>query len=256
MEFLKNIKIKRYKMKKTLKLIFIMAILPLLTKCSSNNEDNNFDNPQEGYVTGEAKDVAGRPLNGVKVLIDHSIFFNAGIHTNTNNDGKYQLKIPHGSWYAFATHEVVYNNKNYTFYLHPDNASGFGGEGAVRNFEWKLTGAMSPPLSGTYGGLVTIDNFPGVYIDETEIGFVFTPVGALVDGSEGTILTRHIDSSQNIEDVPIGRYIITATYQGNPLRFRRWNTEETFVESFEINFEPLIEAQCFNCIKLEYYWES
>src|SRR5690606_7243384 len=141
------------KMKKSINLLFLMAMWPLLTKCSSNNEDDNFGNPREGYVTGIAKDNAGRPLNGVKIIIDHSIFFNAGIHTVTNNEGKFQIEIPQGSWYAFATYDVVYNNKTYTFYLKPDNASGFGGEGAVRNFEWKLTGEMPPPLSGTFGGL-------------------------------------------------------------------------------------------------------
>ena len=44
----------------------------------------------------------------------------------------------------------------------PDNPAGFGGERAVRNFVRKLSGATPHPLSGNYGGLVTIDYFPGV----------------------------------------------------------------------------------------------
>jgi len=236
-------------------LALIIGMLVLFTKCSSNDDNGNFGDPQEGYVTGLAKDGTGTPLEGVKVLIDNSIFFNSGINTITNEKGKFQVKIPNGSWYAFATHEVPYNNKNYTFYLHPDNASGFGGEGAVRNFEWKLTGTMPSPLSGKYGGLVTIDNFPGIYINESEIEFIFTPIGSLIDGSQGTVINRYTDISSNIEDIPIGRYNLTATYLGMPVKFRRWNSQETFVENYEINFEPLIDAQCFNCAKVEYYWE-
>lgn len=238
------------------RLLLASGMFLLLTQCSSDDKNEIVDGPQAGYATGEAKDYAGRPLEGVKVLIDHSIFFNAGVHTVTNNQGKYQVKLTKGSWFAFATYEVVYNNKNYIFYLHPDNAAGFGGEGAVRNFEWKLVGTMPPPLSGTYGGLVTIDHFPGVYIDETEIEFVFEPIGPLVDGSQGAIINCQVNNSSSIEDVPIGRYNLKAAYQGIPLKFRRWNSEENFDENYEVNFEPRIEGQCNNCVKLEYYWES
>lgn len=234
--------------------ILIIGMLPLLINCSNNNDDD-FGNPQSGYVTGMANDGTGKPLNGVDILIDHSIFFNSGINTTTNNQGKYQIEVPTGSWYAFAKHHVTYNNKSYTFYLHPDNSSGFGGEGAVRNFEWKLTGTMPLPLSGKYGGLVTIDNYPGVYINESEIEFEFTPIGKLIDGSQGSTINRQIDISSNIEDIPIGRYELKAEYLGVPLKFRRWNSQETFVENYTINFEPLIDGQCNNCAKLEYYWE-
>ncbi|MDN3725333.1 carboxypeptidase-like regulatory domain-containing protein [Aequorivita sp. SDUM287046] len=235
-------------------LIKFLITIPLLISCSNNNSDDNGD-PQAGFVTGIAKDGAGAPLSRVKVLIDHNIFFNSGINTTTNNEGKYKVNVPNGSWYAFATHEVDFNNKRFTFYLHPDNASGFGGEGAIRNFEWKLAGIMPLPLSGKYGGLVTIDNYPGVYINESEIEFEFTPLGLLIDGSEGATINRQIDISSNIEDIPIGRYELKAEYLGIPIKFRRWNSQEAFVENYIINFEPLIDGQCNNCAKLEYYWE-
>src|SRR5690606_9777620 len=89
-------------------LALIIGMLVLFTKCSSNDDNGNFGDPQEGYVTGLAKDGTGTPLEGVKVLIDNSIFFNSGINTITNEKGKFQVKIPNGSWYAFATHEVPY----------------------------------------------------------------------------------------------------------------------------------------------------
>lgn len=224
--------------------------------CKKQNEEADNGSPRHGYVTGIIKNKSNVPVSGVKVIIDHSIFFNSNISTTTSKDGKYKIKIPNGSWHAFAQHRVEYNGRVYTLYLHPDNASGFGGEGAVRNFEWRLTGEMPQPLSGTYGGLVTVDNRPGVYIDETRITYTFTPVAPLIDGSTGAVLTLRSVDGGNLKDVPIGRYHVTATYEGKALKFRKWNTEDVFVKTYELNFEPQIPAQCDNCVKLEYDLES
>lgn len=229
-----------------------MILLSYVTPSCSNEND---ETTTEGYLTGTIKNQSGEPLNGVKVIVDHSIFFNSNITSTTDKDGKYQIKIPTGSWFAFAQHRVEYNGEIYSFYLHPDNTSGFGAEGGVRNFQWKLTGKMPQPLSGNYGGLVTIDHFPGIFIDDSKIDFNFTPVGPLIDGSTGDVLHLRTNDGSNINDIPIGRYRVTATYEGKPLKFRRWNSDETFVESYLLNFEPQIPAQCDNCAKLEYFMQ-
>lgn len=229
-----------------------MILLSYVTPSCSNEND---EMTTEGYLTGTIKNQSGEPLNGVKVIVDHSIFFNSNITSTTDKDGKYQIKIPTGSWFAFAQHRVEYNGEIYSFYLHPDNTSGFGAEGGVRNFQWKLTGKMPQPLSGNYGGLVTIDHFPGIFIDDSKIDFNFTPVGPLIDGSTGDVLHLRTNDGSNINDIPIGRYRVTATYEGKPLKFRRWNSDETFVESYLLNFEPQIPAQCDNCAKLEYFMQ-
>lgn len=232
-------------------LISIILLSCLTPGCSKEDDEL----ATEGYLTGIIKNQSGEPLNGVKVIVDHSIFFNSNITSATDKDGKYQIKIPTGSWFAFAQHRVEYNGEIYSFYLHPDNTSGFGAEGGVRNFQWKLTGKMPQPLSGNYGGLVTIDHFPGIFIDDSKIDFNFTPVGPLIDGSTGDVLHLRTNDGSNINDIPIGRYRVTATYEGKPLKFRRWNSDETFVESYLLNFEPQIPAQCDNCAKLEYFMQ-
>lgn len=236
-------------------LIAMNIIILLHIGCTKAESGPGEDGRQTGYLTGFVKDQAGNPLDGVRILVDHSLFFNANISTYTNAEGKYRVKIPQGSWYAFATIDVPYRGDRFSFYLHPDNAAGFGGEGGVRNFTWKLAGTMQEPLSGTYGGLVTIDHFPGIYIEETEIDFVFTPLGALVDGSEGLVIRRRAEDGHNIKDLPIGRYKLTATYGGKPVKFRQWNTEEAFQLEYDLQFKPQIPAQCDNCAKLQYYWE-
>lgn len=237
--------------------LLALNLMPLLHGGCSKTEDGSDGDgtPRVGYVTGSAKDKAGNPLEGVRIHVDHSIFFNSNITGLTNSQGKFAIKVPTGSWYAFAMREVEYHGKRYSLYLHPDNPVGFGGEGAVRNFVWKLSGVMPEPLSGHYGGLVTIDNFPGVYIEAREIDFVLTPEGQLIDGSQGELLRLQAADGHTLKDIPIGRYRVAATYGGKPLTFRRWNSDEPFVADYELHFEPQIEAQCDNCAKLEYFWD-
>lgn len=237
-------------------LLIFFLIIQVFTNCSKVQPDEHGDGPKAGFLTGSVKDQAGNPLDGVRILLDHSIFFNSNISGVTNSRGTYSIEVPTGSWYAFAIRQVAYQGKTYSFYLHPDNPAGFGGEGAVRNFVWKLSGSMPQPLSGHYGGLVTIDNLPGVYIEESAIDFTLTPVGPLIDGSMGEVIRCRADDGYQIKDIPMGRYRLTATYGGKPVTFRRWNSEEAFVADYELNFEPQIAAQCDNCAKVEYNWQS
>lgn len=237
--------------------ILALTIIPLLHSGCAKTNDRPPDggSPRDGYVTGTVKDGSGKPLEGTHIIIDHSIFFNSNITALTNNQGNYAIKVPTGSWYAFAKREVAYHGKMYSFYLHPDNPAGFGGEGAVRNFVWKLTGTMPEPLSGHYGGLITIDNRPGVYIEASKIDFVLTPTGPLIDGSQGEVIRVNAEDAHAINDIPIGRYHLTATYEGMAVKFRRWNTDGAFKEVYDLHFEPQITGHCENCAKLEYDWQ-
>ncbi|WP_341836673.1 carboxypeptidase-like regulatory domain-containing protein [Chitinophaga pollutisoli] len=221
--------------------------------CKKDDGENSNGDPKKGYVTGKVRNSAGAPLKGVKILIDHSIFYNSNMSTSTGDDGSYSIKIRTGSWYAFAEHYPVYNGKKYHIYLEPDNSDGFGGEGAVRNFTWKLKGVKEAPLSGYFGGLVTFDNYIGESVpNEADITWTFTPVGPLIDGSAGQTLTLKAEDGWQIKDVPMGRYKVKATYGGNILQLRKWRTEDVFVPELTIDFEPEIAAQCNNCAMLEY----
>lgn len=206
-----------------------------------------------GKVIGTVRDQAGSTIPGVQIIVDNSIFFNSNLSTKTTSEGNYTLPLPKtGSWYAFAIHKIPFNGKIYQCYLHPQEPTGFGPEGAVRNFTWKLSGQKAAPLTGNYGGTVTIDNFPGIYLETDKIKFTLTPQGSLIDGSQGQILERYATDGHQILDVPIGRYKITARYNSQTLKLRRWNTEDSFATELILDFEPQIPAQCDNCFKLEY----
>jgi hypothetical protein len=88
--------------------------------------------------------------------------------------------------------------------------------------------------------------------DRKAIEFTLTPVGALIDGSTGQTLKVKSTDGFNLYDIPMGRYSISASFNGTPLKLRRWNTNDSFVTSLQADFQPQIAQQCNNCIKLEY----
>jgi hypothetical protein len=209
---------------------------------------------EKGFVKGTVTDAAGNPLAGVKIIVDHGIFYNSNLSATTDAGGNYRIKLPTGSWYAFAQMRKTYNGRTYEFYLEPDSYEGFGGEGAVRNFVWKLAGEKQEPLAaGFFGGLLTIDKaVGGEIIEAEEIEFTLKPAGKLIDGSEGKTLTVRSRDGYKLEDIPIGRYDVSARYRGRAVGLRNWNTDEEYVKTLQIDFEPKIAAQCDNCVKLEY----
>jgi len=225
-----------------------LAILMLAVGCL------NATAVEQGFVKGTVTDSAGNKLAGVKIIIDHSIFYNSNISTSSDANGSYRVKVPTGSWYAFAQIKKTYNGKTYNFYLEPDSYEGFGGEGAVRNFVWKLTGEKQEPLSpGFFGGTITFDKAIGAeFIENEEIEFTLKPVGNLIDGSAGKTLTIRSSDGYKFEDIPIGRYNIAASYRGRSIRLRRWNSSDEYVKVLQIDFEPQIAGQCDKCAKLEY----
>ncbi len=229
----------------------IFYLLFLASALGCGKKDTAPEN--SGKVSGTVRDGAGSPIPGVQIIVDNSIFFNSNLSTKTTSEGNYTLALPKtGSWYAFAVHRVPFNGKTYQCYLHPEDPTGFGPEGAVRNFTWKLSGQKAAPLTGHYGGTVTVDNFPGLYLETDKIRFTLIPQSNLIDGSQGQILERYAADVHQILDLPIGRYKITARYNGETLKLRRWNTEDSFGTELILDFEPQIAAQCDNCFKLEY----
>lgn len=226
---------------------YMLAMVLLQVACASKDTTDGM-----GTVKGRVRQADGTPLAGVSVLVDNSIFFNSHLSTKTDAQGYYTLTVPTGSWYAFAQLQKTYHGRRYTFYLHPENSASFGGEGGIRDFTWRLTGERPAPLTGYYGGLVTIDNFPGVYLESGDIVFRFTPQGARVDGSAGEPLTLRAEDGHQITDIPIGRYTVTAYYGPERLTLRRWNSDDTFQDALTFDFEPQIAGQCDNCFMLEY----
>ena len=134
-----------------------------------------------------------------------------------------------------------------------------GGEGAVRNFRWKLSGEKPVPLAGYYGGLVNLYNDPNCELWDVEnIEFTFTPDGPMIDGSAGMVIKTTsglpgTDNFKKIPDVPMGRYIVTAKHlpSGKTIKLAHNNGQYNYSNSITIDFEPELNF-CNRCMVILY----
>jgi hypothetical protein len=232
-------------------LINLCVIFFLSVSCKKDSGENGESTgPEKNVAKGKVTDTGGKPIKGASILIDNTIFYNTHISGSTGGDGTYKIPLINGAWQAYASINVTYNGKTYEVDLHPDNSEGFSGEGAVRNFSWKLTGRKPEPLTGVYGGIILVDKYVLSTIYDTEnIEFTLAPVGNLIDGSTGQVIRVNLgasgsDTEHKLNDLPIGRYTVTALYHSSTgnlpikLRDRIHNPSGDFVSSLQLDFEP------------------
>lgn len=202
---------------------------------------------ETGYATGMVVDTRGNPVPGARILLDNTVYYASYIKGSTGKDGGYRIKVQPGAWQAYASFKQEYHGRTYSLRLHPENVDSFDESGAVRNFTWKLEGREPENHYGYYGGLVKVFTDHGFYEDMNEVELTLAPVGPLIDGSEGkTLVLRHGDNYWvqygHLEDIPIGRYKVTATLKGEEgprqLRIQDWHSEGGFHPELVFDFRP------------------
>lgn len=217
---------------------------------------------EANIAKGRVVDASGRPLSDVQIVVDNTIYFNTAVTGRTDANGSYRLQVPGGSWRVYAKLTHTYNGRTYSFELDPDDPDSFAGiDGAVRNFTWRLTGPARDYMGlAFYGGEVICFDDPNADVGDREnIELTFTPVGPLVDGSQGEVITRKLGQPRTpayskVLDMPIGRYVVTARYvptdgPARPLTVRLEGTGE-YAAALTADFEPEMMS-CKNCLRLE-----
>lgn len=169
-------------------------------------------------MTGLITNSAGQPLAGAQVFAGSTLFFNQNALGVSGRDGRYRVSVPNGSWYGGAQITRSFQGEPFTFDLVPNTTSAFAGSaGAVRNFQWKLSGRRA---DGSFiGATVTVytDFFdPDLLALVPDIELTLTPTGPLIDGSRGRVIrqkiTRTAEGMEGVQDVPLGTYAITARH--------------------------------------------
>lgn len=225
-----------------------ICIVMAMTSCSKGKGgDVTSATEEKGYATGKVVDTKGNPLANVNITIENVLPGASNSHLGkTDANGLYRIKVGIvGAYRASAYHDVVYNGVTYSLPMHSDNDETFSNEGAVRNFQWKLSGPMHS--GGRYGSSIILNSDVNFYIDDPEnIEYTLTPVGKLIDGSDGKELTMrpgppNTESYGKLLDIPIGRYTLSAVYLNRgarkPLRLKlTQDYEGAYKGSLEINF--------------------
>lgn len=102
-------------------------------------------------------------------------------------------------------------------------------------------------MEGFYGASIEIHNEPGYYIDQENIVFTLTPLGNLIDGSPGTVLTLRSGQPQTssygyIVDIPLGKYTLSATYNGMVLKLKKLDSNQPYGTTTVVEFEQVISS--------------
>ncbi|HKO79472.1 MAG TPA: carboxypeptidase-like regulatory domain-containing protein [Chitinophagaceae bacterium] len=218
-----------------------------LTACSKPGKEKE-DDPgtvQSGYLKGTVKDSKGNALPNITVLARNTLYYNSYKAGVSDANGNYKIALPNGTYTAWADFNVTYNGKTYQVELHPDNDSPFSQEGAVVNFQWKLTGKLPGQNAPSYGGTVIVDKSLNSQVYDTEnIEFTLTPQGPLIDGSTGSTIKIKSGQPQTSEygkltDIPIGRYKISAVYNNQAMNLRNSSLNNSpFTTELILDFEP------------------
>lgn len=186
--------------------------------------------PRAGHVTGTVFDTLGRPLAGAGVLITGTTYVQGqrtSFDTVTGADGTYAVRVPDGRYGARAWVDVQFNGVTYSRILHPlsgnANSQIDSEVGGTLDFQWLLSGLSAPPgnvASNYYGATIDL-TYCGLPADAycaseyaafpdrpvpggSTVRVTLTPVGPLIDGTEGEELNFQFTARDQDPDYPYG----------------------------------------------------
>ena len=211
-----------------MKMIVCMGFIIQLAIASSCKPDKiadpNNNEPETGVVKGKVTDASGKPIAGATIVINNTVFFNKNIVLTTNAGGEYRVKMPAtDSWYVRGFVNISYNGLVYELQLHPEFAGAFTGmDGKIVNLVLKSSGQVPPDFghSGYYGGKILAQSVLLNLNDLYGVELTLEPVGPMIDGSSGITIKQTSTKHANefiLEDVPMGRYKVSAKLNGDPL---------------------------------------
>lgn len=215
----------------------------MLTACSKPHTPSENQETTAAIVKGRITDSGNRPIKNAKVTIEHTVWHSSYVFAMSDGQGSYQATLPAepaGDWTAKAQLTISKYGKTYRFDLDPDNTDIFNkSTGAVRNFTWKLSGSR-PGGNGYYGAHVDLYQW-GTELDLSQVKIQFAPYPgeSLIDGSMGTSFERQVENIAGtfmVKDIPVGKYIIQAIYQGKKLLLDNRHEEDSREESKVVVF--------------------
>ncbi|MDB5046130.1 MAG: carboxypeptidase regulatory-like protein [Deinococcus sp.] len=180
--------------------------------------------PAPGSVQGQVLNSRGQPVEGVKVWIKPVVTTGVA-EVLTDEQGRYQVGgLPPVGYQALAWLSVPFKGQKFCYRLALPKTADYNPfvpkDGIVRNFKWQLTGRVpdwdddSSEL-GYFGG--SLSPMQGGFQDrwataQDQIELQLTPVGPLIDGSAGKVLTKTAPARGMALDLPIGTYKVRATF--------------------------------------------
>jgi hypothetical protein len=198
-----------------------------MTSCVKDNVSPEDSTSKTGIVTGKVTDTMGKPLVGIKIVVEHTLWHATYMFGETDNNGNYSIKLPEqpaGMWTASAKINKSAYGIDYLCDLEGNKAAFTQSETVVRNFTWKISGKR-PDSDFYYGAHLDLYNLLGTDAPLDKIKILFTPLEpTLIDGSPATAFERTVEKvigTYMVKDIPIGKYSVKAVYPGKTLLLKR-----------------------------------
>lgn len=180
-------------------------------------------NTVEPYVLkGHVTDTQGRPLAGANVVAGFTLGYDNNLLALTDENGNYRIEMPAvaGTWRVDAGYDVNFEGQRFEYELYPSSTAPFGAAtGAIRNFQWRLTGEKpGSPAGRMYGGKITVSAAlgydPAVNMDSVAVWLMPSKlVDGTTPGEEAELIVAGEDPDVIvIRDVAIGTYQAVAFY--------------------------------------------
>lgn len=209
----------------------------------------NVARPTPYVMSGVVRNSAGQPVAGAKVFADNTLYHNMNALGTTDAQGRYRIELPRelGTWRPGAYVQREYGGETWKLRLYAHDETAFAADaGAVRDFTWRLTGKAD---DGFIGGTVWIHpQFGGVDYDTNDVELTLTPDGPLIDGSVGMPITWRLGDDYTREDVPMGRYVLTAVHIGAGGARRAMRVKSSY-DGNNSNYAPSVTALFHNSAK-------
>lgn len=178
--------------------------------------------PAPNIVQGQVLTSQGQPVANAVVHVK-PVSFDGLITARTDAQGRFkttQLNEAVAPYKAQAYKELDYHGKQYCVRMGGEDASVFDGFnpklGVTLNFRWKLTGRAEGGMDDTTWGAdlkfyAESDVPASQRVDWSDtIELTLVPDGPLLDGSQGTTITRAGRADSIFRDIPVGKYRISA----------------------------------------------
>ncbi|MDP3000965.1 MAG: hypothetical protein Q8N47_26015, partial [Bryobacterales bacterium] len=193
--------------------------------------------PKPGWAIGRAVDARGKPLENFEVTVRRGALSTFGLYSSETfrgQNGCYEIELPKGTFMVLGFTTVQREGQSYRIDLHPLdghewNTTYPSDRGIVKDFVMLGSGLRAGQRQNEWGtsnigGVITVEDYRFALPPGTVAEVALTPMGPLIDGTPGRVITRSGTIVFTITDIPLGKYNVSVRIGGRPVDFELWHT--------------------------------
>jgi len=160
-------------------------------------------------------DARGKPLENFDVTVRRGAISTFGLYSSETlhaRNGRYEIELPKGTFMVLGYATVQNEGQSYRVDLHPLDGQEWNttypsDRGIVRDFVLLGSGLRAGQQQNEWGtsnlgGVITVEDYTFSLPPGTVAEVTLTPIGPLLDGTPGRVITRSGTIVFTITDIP------------------------------------------------------